>query len=284
MKGCGNLCEAIAMYGAVMQARGDTEEAKVALLDLMALAPTFDLDRKRYLQTYLGLKAQVATGRGAQLRGSLTIVTKPAGARVYVNNTLAGYSPVTLNTVPVGKAMVRIERPGFKRVGDLVEISPEEQSMSYELTASSAWKAWDSLMNKLAGEASKDKGGATMTQVANSLKLERAVIGVLKTLDSGTMEFNAGYFDLKTGKRYSWRRSSFQEDEFGQLQGEVGRLVNRLLNEASQDKQALSKDPLKNTSGTEDWAAEDRGGKRDKRDKNSKGGDPLEGASGTEDW
>jgi len=287
MKGCGNLCDAVAMYAAVLQARGDVEEAKIAILDLLALAPTFELDRKRYPQNFLSLKAQVATGRNAQLRGNVTVKTRPAGARVFLNGELQGYSPITLQTLPIGKHLVRIERPGFKQTGVMVEVTPEDQDVTQDLVATSGYKAFDALMDRLAGEALKDKGGQTMSSVGNSLKLDRAVIGVLRDGGGGeTTELTMTYFDLKSGRRIAIKRASFQGDEFGQLKGEVGRMVNHLLNtgEAGDSKQAKSSDPLDNRSGTEDWHGEDRGGKNTRRDKNSRGGDPLDGQSGTDDW
>lgn len=285
MKTCGNLCESVAMYAAVLQARGDVEEAKISILDLLALAPTYELDRKRYPQNFLALKAQVATSRNAQLRGGLIVKTKPAGARVFVNGELQGYSPVTVSTLPIGKHLVRIERPGFKQLGAMVEITPEDQEITQELTSTSGYKAYYGLMDRLAGEAIKDKGGSTMNSVANSLKLDRAVIGVLRDLESGTTELTMGYFDLKTGKRIAMKRASFQGDEFGQLRGEVGRMVNQLVNAADQEAAGTkSSDPLENKGGMEDWTGDDRGGKNTKRDKKSSGGDPLDRTSGTEDW
>ncbi|MGV3625164.1 MAG: PEGA domain-containing protein [Archangium sp.] len=285
MKACGNLCESVAMYAAVLQARGDVEEAKISILDLLSLAPTYELDRKRYPQNFLALKAQVATSRNAQLRGGLVVKTKPAGARVFINGELQGYSPVTVSTLPIGKHLVRIERPGFKQLGTMVEITPEDQEVTQELTSTSGYKAYYGLMDRLAGEAIKDKGGATMTSVANSLKLDRAVIGVLRDLESGTTELTMGYFDLKTGKRIAMKRVSFQGDEFGQLRGEVGRMVNQLVNAGDQEASGgKSSDPLDNKGGTEDWAGEDRGGKNSRREKKSSGGDPLDRTSGTEDW
>ncbi len=284
MKSCGNLCEAVAMYAAVLQARGDVEEAKIAILDLLSLAPTYEIDRKRYPQNFLALKAQVATSRNAQLRGGVVVKTKPSGARVFLNGELQGYSPVTMSTLPIGKHLLRIERPGFKQLGAMLEITPEDQEVTQELTATSGYKAYDGLMDRLAGEAIKDKGGATMTSVANSLKLDRAVIGVLRDLDSGTTELTMGYFDLKTGKRIAMKRTSFQGDEFGQLKGEVGRMVNHLVNAADQEAVTRSADPLDNKGGMEDWSSDDRGGKNTKRDKKSSGGDPLDRTSGTEDW
>lgn len=285
MKNCGNLCDAVAMFGSVLQARGDVEEAKIAILDLLALSPTFELDRKRYPQNFLSLKAQVATSRNAQLRGSVTVKTKPSGARVFLNGELQGYSPHTLQTLPIGKHLVKIERPGFKQLGLMVEITPEDQEITSELIATSGYKAFDALMDRLAGEALKDKGGSTMVSVANSLKLDRAVISVLKQASSESTELTMAYFDLKTGRRIAIKRVAFQGDEFGQLRGEVERMVNHLVNsEGGGDKVTRSADPLDNKAGTEEWQGEDRGGKNVNREKKSKGGDPLDSASGTDDW
>jgi hypothetical protein len=283
MKSCGNLCESIAMYATVLQARGDAEEAKSAIIDLLSLAPTMELDRKRYPQNFLALKAQVATSRNAQLRGNINVKSKPAGARVFVDGEFQGYTPYTVQTVPIGKHLVRIERPGFRQVGELVEAAPDDQEVNAELVATSGYKAFDSLMDKLAGEAIKDKGGATMASVASSLKLDRAVIGVLREID-GQTELTLGYFDLKAGRRFAIKRSTFQGDEFGQLKGEVARLVNALLNYEAAEKVSRTGDPLDSHHGTEDWSGDDKGGKNREKDKKRSGGDPLDGRSGTEDW
>ena len=285
MKNCGNLCDAVAMFGSVLQARGDVEESKIAILDLLALSPTFELDRKRFPQNFLALKAQVATSRNAQLRGNVTVKTRPSGARVFLNGELQGYSPVTMQTLPIGKHLVKIERPGFKQLGVMVEVTPEDQDITSELTASSGYKAFDALMDRLAGEALKDKGGGTMSSVASSLKLDRAIIGVVKEAGEST-ELTMAYFDLKSGRRIAIKRVAFQGDEFGQLRSEVARMVNHLLNagESGSEKVSRSSDPLDNKHGMEEWQGEDRGGKNTNRDKKSKGGDPLDNSNGTEDW
>jgi len=285
MKSCGNLCDAVAMYAASLQARGELEEAKIAVLDLLALAPTFELDRKRFPQNFLALKAQVATSRNAQLRGNFTVKTRPAGARVYLNGEFQGYTPFTLQTLPVGKQLVRVERPGFRQFGAMIEVTPEDQDLTQELFATSGYAAFDGLMDKLAGEAMKDKGGATMNSVSNSLKLDRAIIGVVRELDAGGQsELTLGYFDLKTGKRLATKRATFQGDEFGQLKGEVGRMVTHLVNtgDGGGEKVSRTGDPLDSHHGMEDWSGEDRGGKNQKKKKT--GNDPLDGVSGTEDW
>lgn len=283
MKSCGNLCDAVAMYAASLQARGELEEAKIAVLDLLALSPTYELDRKRFPQNFLALKAQVATGRNAQLRGNFTVKTKPAGARVYLNGEFQGYTPFTMQTLPVGKALVRVERPGFRQFGAMIEVTPEDQDLTQELIATSGYKAFDGLMDRLAGEALRDKGGAAMTSISNSLGLDRAIFGVVRDND-GESELTMAYFDLKSGKRLALKKATFQGDEYGQLKGEIGRMVTHLVNtgDGGGEKVSRTGDPLDSHAGTEDWNAEDRGGKSTKKKKSNN--DPLDGVNGTEDW
>jgi hypothetical protein len=287
MKNCGNLCEAWAMYGAVLQARGDVEEAKLAVLNLLALAPAYEIDRKKFPQDFLSLKAQVATSRNAQLRGNVSVKTKPAGARIYLNGEFQGFSPMTLQTLPIGKTMVRVDKPGFRQVGTMIEVTPDETEFSPELVASSGFKAFDALMDRLSAEAVKDKGGSTMASVAKTLGLDRGIVTIVKELESGGTEVTIGYFELKTGKRLAIKRATMQGDEFGQMKSEVQRMVNWVINNGDGgggDKVTRSADPLDNRGGTEEWNAEDRGGRTQQRDKKKKGNDPLDGVNGTEDW
>ncbi len=284
MKGCGKLCDTVAMLGATTLGRGDTEEAKFVILDLIALGNP-DLDRKRFAPEFLSLKSQVSGSRNAQLRGSLMVKSRPAGARVSLNGEFQGFTPVNLPSLPTGKAMIRLERPGFKQAGAIVEISPEDQDVSIDLIATSTFKAYDGQLDKLAAEAAKEKGGATMAALSKSLGLDRAVIAVLRDND-GASELTLGYYDLKSGKRLGFRRATFHDDEYGQLKGEIGRMVTQLVNtaEGGDDKVSRSSDPLEHKNGAEDWNAEDRGGRTTAQEKKKKKGDPLEGVQGTEDW
>lgn len=287
LKTCGHLCDAVAMYAAVLQARGDVEEAKIAILDLVALNPKYEGDKKRFPQDFLALKSQVQASRNAMLRGNVAVKSKPAGARVFLNGEFAGYTPMTLQTLPVGKNLVRVDRPGFKHVGAVVDVTPEDQDLSFDLTATGAYKAYDALMDRIATESLKDKPGSALQTVGNSMRLDRAVVGVLKEIESGgNLELTLLYMDLKKEARLSVKRATFQGDEYGQLKGEIGRMVNSLLNssEGGSERVVRSSDPLDNRHGMEDWNAEDKGGKTTARDKKKKSGDPLDGMNGTEDW
>lgn len=286
LSGCAHLCDAIAMYAATLHARGNTDDAKYALLDLAALAPTFELDKKRFTQDFISYRAQVALSHSAQLRGNIEVRSRPAGARVIVDGEPKGFTPMTVQTLPIGKHLLRLEHPGFAIHGELVEVSTEEAKVNAGLKPTAEYKTYDTMLDGLAASVLKEKGGATLTQLGQKFGLDRALLGTVKGLaESNDTELIVGYFDLSTGKRLASRKVVFQGEEFGQLQSELGRLVNWLLNAVEGgDKVVKAADPLENKSGLEEWNAEDKGGVRTKKEKRKKASDPLEGVSGTEDW
>ncbi|WP_164015027.1 PEGA domain-containing protein [Pyxidicoccus trucidator] len=283
MRGCSPLCEALALYGAVLHLRGDVEEAKLVLMDLIALNPTYELSPKRFNREYLALRVQVATGRTAQLRGGATLKSRPSGARVYVDGELVGYTPVTLPALAIGKHLVRMERPGFRQHGQLLEVTTDDVEMSTDLVPTAAYKAYDVQLDRVAGEVMRaGQKSSGVTAMGQSLGLDRVMVGTLKALEEGA-ELHLGYYDVKSGQRLGGRRVALQGDEFGQLKAEMERMVNQLVN-GSGEKVTRSSDPLDNRGGTEDWSAEDRGGRTKASEKKKKADDPLDGVSGTEDW
>ncbi|MCY1015411.1 PEGA domain-containing protein [Pyxidicoccus sp. MSG2] len=283
MRGCSPLCESLALYGALLHLRGDVEEAKLALMDLIALNPTFELNPKRFGRDYLALRVQVATGRTSQLRGGATVKSRPAGARVFLDGELVGHTPATLSTLPIGKHLLRLERPGFRQHGQLLEVTPDDVEVSADLVPTPEYKAYDVQLDRVAGEVIRGASKASgVTAMGQSLNLERAMVGTLKALEDGS-ELSLSYYDIQSGKRIGGRRVVLQGDEFGQLKNELERMVNQLVNTGG-EKVSKSSDPLDNRGGTEDWSAEDRGGKTKAAEKKKKDDDPLNEVSGTEDW
>ncbi|MCP3097652.1 PEGA domain-containing protein [Myxococcus sp. K15C18031901] len=287
MRGCSPLCESLALYAAVLHLRGDVEEAKLVLIDLIAVSPTFELNPKRFSRDFIALRVQVATGRSSLLRGSATVKSRPAGARVYVDGDLVGYTPVTIPALSVGKHLLRLERPGFRQYGQLMEVTPDDVEVSADLAPTAAYKSFDGQLDRVASEVSRGISQANgVSSLGKSLGLERAMLGTIKAAGEGS-EVILGYYDIRTGKKLGGRRVVLQGDEFGQLKQEMERIVNQLVNnaEGGGEKVVRSADPLDGKGGMEDWGAEDRGGKTRSQDKKRKAGDdPLDGVSGTEDW
>ncbi len=286
MSSCVELCDATALYAAVLHQRGDIEEAKLLLVDLMALSPTFELSPKRYGRDFIALRAQVATGRTAVLRGGASVKSRPSGARVYVDGEFQGYTPMTLNTMQVGKHLLRLDRPGFRQHGQLIDITPDDSEVVVELTPTSNYKKYDAQLDKVASEIVKTAPSPAATAMGKSLSIDRGVLGTVKDLGPNGTEVVAGFFDLRSGKKLASRRVVLQGDEFGQEKSEMVRLVNYLVNNGmgGGEQKVKSSDPLDNRHGMEDWNGEDQGGRRQVTEKRPKGGDPLDGVNGTEDW
>lgn len=286
MTECGHYCDAIAMYGSVMNQRGEVDEARLSLLDLMALSPAYLLPSKVYGRDYISLRAKVGTSVSASLRASAMVKTRPAGARVYVDNSFVGFSPLNLPQVQAGKHLLRIERPGFKKFGRIVELSPEDQVISVDLVGTPAYKSFDGLAGKLRSEVQSDGGGQTLASLGQTLGLDRGVIGTVRQLrESNATELVVGLFDLRSGKRLSSKKVVFQGDEFGQLKSEAGHVVYGLLNSAGGPSAGVHRkpkggDPLEHHSGMESWS--DDNARQDAPKKSS--GDPLDGVDGMEDW
>lgn len=276
--------DALAMYAATLFLRGDTEEARLVLLDLLSLDLDFDLNPKRFPRNFLKFRTQVAGSRNANLRGNVHVTSRPAGARIYLNGELQGFTPALLSTLPAGKHVLRLERPGFKQFGTFVEVSPEDTEVNAELRPTSAYRAYDALLDKVAGEVVREKGNDALTALGKTLGLDRAIVGVVKQVsEDGVTELNVGLFDMGSGKRLSKRRVIFQGDEYGQLKNEVARLVTYLLATAEGGRRVVrSSDPLEGKQGTEDWSGESKGNRDETRNRRYR--DPLDGATGTEDW
>lgn len=288
MPDCGHLCESIAMYAACAFERGDQDEARLHLINLNALDPTLELPVKRFRKEFIVFRATVAKGRQSELRGSVAVKTRPAGARVFLDGEEKGYSPITIPTVPVGKHLLRVERPGFRPYGELFDLSPEQElEVETELNPTQAYRSYDALLDKVATEISRDRPGSALAALGKSLGLDRALVGVVKEIDEAhTTELVIGLYDLKSSRRLSFRKLTFQGDEFGQLRSEVRRVVTGLINSAGIEKQGKGSDPLEGKSGTEEWGSEDGAGKTSSDRPRTKKGkkDPLDKVQGTEEW
>jgi hypothetical protein len=289
MNSCAELCEATALYAAVLYIRGDVEEAKLNLIDLMALNPTFEMSTKRFNRDFISLRAQVATSRNSVLRGSVSVKSRPMGARVYLDGEFQGYTPMTVGPMQVGKHILKLSRPGFRQHGELIEVTPDDIEVNAELTPTNSYKKYDSQVDKVASEIVKTQPSPAASAMGKALSIERGLIGTVKDLGPNGTELVVGFFDLRDGKKLASRRLVLQGDEYGQEKAEMARLVNYLVTNGlgGAEKKVKSADPLDNRHGMEEWNAESAGVGEErpvKDPKKKKAGDPLDSVNGTEDW
>jgi hypothetical protein len=58
--------------------------------------------------------------------GSISVQSRPSGARVLVNNRLAGSTPLTIPDIPAGPATVRIEMDGYQTWATTIHVNAGE--------------------------------------------------------------------------------------------------------------------------------------------------------------
>jgi hypothetical protein len=63
-----------------------------------------------------------------QFSGTLVIESKPAGAKVYVDNKLAGTTPLSVPNLPAGSHAIRLERDGYRRWSSSVRVVAAERN------------------------------------------------------------------------------------------------------------------------------------------------------------
>src|SRR5207253_7407715 len=56
-------------------------------------------------------------------RGSVSVQSRPAGARVFMNNRLIGSTPLAIPDLPAGPAAVRIEMDGYQTWATTVHVN-----------------------------------------------------------------------------------------------------------------------------------------------------------------
>ena len=68
---------------------------------------------------------RATTGR---YTGDLVVESRPSGAKVFLDNKLAGTTPLSLPHVPAGSHAVRIERDGYRRWSSSVRVVAAERN------------------------------------------------------------------------------------------------------------------------------------------------------------
>lgn len=74
--------------------------------------------------------------------GSLTVMSAPDSATVWMDERRMGIAPLTIENVPPGTHMLRLDRPGYAPVGEVVTVRPGEAAI------------WNGTLKKLTGTLS----------------------------------------------------------------------------------------------------------------------------------
>jgi hypothetical protein len=276
--------EAHAYLAAVLQLKGKEDDARDELIEALAMKPAFrpsgKLDGGAFLDLLKAAKKESAEGH----RGSASVYTVPPGGKVIVDGEVKGFAPVSIDRLPVGKHVFVFERPGYYNGGQVSEVtSTDDLALKGHFSPTKDYAEVEDAVAQCAKEVTSSTAGPNTWKVLSHFKIDRAIIGNVRT-SGDNLVLDLVLVDAKSKKRISKRKNSFEGEEYGTLGREVNKLVSGLFADAEDpEKQGgkvknVTRDPLDNVSGMEDWDEDGNGGaanagsEDDKGKKKKKGG------------
>lgn len=262
---CGEICDTLIHLAGVEFLKGEESAARAAIADVLAMDSSFKFDGAAFDKSFMLIYREMQERMMRQGRlGMLVVESSPPGARVFVDGEERGFSPLTIDRLPVGKHILRVERAGYMTYGQMVDIAETGTSTARpRLTATEEYAAIADNVEALSRDIDRKRGSRTLSRVGAKLQVERALLGTVRT-EGGRVRLNLILADFTEQAILSSASRTFQEDEYGEIAKEVQRLGTRVINAANyaahnNEIRADSKDPLDHRTGMEDWGEEDRG-------------------------
>lgn len=233
----------------------------------------------------------------AGVKGALSVVTSPPGARVFVGGVYKGASPITVDRLPSGVAHVRIDRPGVVPVVRLVEVQPANDTpLRVKLRPTREALALQNTLIQLPRELDRTPGVPDMaTALGRQFQLDFAVVITVSTPSTGKAGLRAAVFDFGREARAADEKTTVPSDR-DSVRPALAAWAQEVFDKAEGSRNRAARDPLDRSDGTETWYSTSRprevepeparasSTRSDEGEKRKRGRDPLGRVDGTEDW
>lgn len=260
MERCSEYCEALVHLAAVQMLKGEEQGARDALSDLLAVDRAYKFQGPAFGKAFKLLYREMQQQMAQEGRlGALNVQSTPPGGRVFLDGQYKGYAPVTIDAVPLGKHLLRIERPGYVTYGQLVDVNgPEGVIVKPRLTPTSEYSSLEGVLDGVVDELEREQSAKALMSLGAKLRVDRAIVGTVRT-SGNRVRLEVVLVDFAARKKLARRARTFLGDEYGELDKEVQRFGNVVLAAAERrpdPKANESTDPLDHRSGMEEWDEE----------------------------
>ena len=265
MDRCGEICDTLIHLAGVEFLKGEEKAAREAIADVLAMDSSFKFDGAAFDKSFMLIYRELQERMMREGRlGMLTVESTPPGARVFIDGEEKGFSPMSVDRLPVGKHILRVERAGYLTYGVMVDISETgTSSVRPRLQPTDEYSSIADNIEALSRDVDRKRGSRALSRVGAKLQVERALLGTIRT-EGGRVRLNLVLADFTEQAILASATRTFQEDEYGEIGKEVQRIGTRVINAANyaahnNEIKADSADPLDHRTGMEDWGEEDRG-------------------------
>jgi hypothetical protein len=160
---------------------------------------SIEYDSERYPADYAALFAQTAQRVLAGPRGSVQIVTEPAGAEVFVDGRSFGAAPALADGLLIGDHFVTIKRVGFEKLIARVTVERDRTATArFPLQPIQRALLLERDLSRLPTELGEDRAGPVISGLSGYLFANQAVIGLLRPGQGGGIDVALYLYDLRT--------------------------------------------------------------------------------------
>jgi hypothetical protein len=286
--------EALLLIAVAAAMQGDQAKAKEAFLDLLIIDPHMSLPKANYEAFVIEQLTKVRESLDSQPRGSLSVKTNPPGGSLYLDGTLRGVTPDSLDGLIAGRHLVVVQQPGHVSFGRVVTVeSGELTSLNEKLEPGKAGGGFLKLVERACKNAGDGDARGEVLSLGQAVGMDWVILGQLYHEDPD-VSLRLFMIDLARAESLYEEKLTLESGDYGQDE-EVRRFGQRFLDKSLKAlKEYREKgDPLASHQGTEDWNRDESETRRDHREDyardegkktTSDSDDPLDDSDGTEDW
>ncbi len=194
------LARAQFLVGAAYAVTGDKAAARAAFTKLQIWRPRFVADTSlapaQVLPIWEAAKAKIGKLAG----GSIELATSPRGALTYVDGSLVGITPTTVEGLAVGRHYVTFKLAGYQRTVSELEVSSSRQHrLDVELDPSTGHGDLEVLVTAIRPTLGQPRATGELTTLGNSIGADHLLF--IELPGPGRERYQAFLYDRKSRRR-----------------------------------------------------------------------------------
>lgn len=208
-----SLLEAWTMKAAAFATAGDNAAAKKDMEAVVSLNPRAEFS-PTYFPPELIKFAEAQRKQAANAKGELLVRTEPSGARVWVDGTYRGVSPVTVAGLTAARHLVVASLGGHALAQ--VEAAPGETSLLLEpAELSQAWVAATTLVSRDADGPTRDQAAQ---QLGRAAQLDQVLLVIArKSLAGEQLDLTALRLEVRDQHNAAYRGATVSPGDAAQV-------------------------------------------------------------------
>ncbi len=160
---------------------------------------SIEYDESRYPSEYASLFAQVKERVLAGQRGTVQIVSEPAGGEVFIDGRSFSAAPAVADELLIGDHFVTIKRVGFEKLIARVTVEAGRTATArFPLQPIQRALLLERDLSRLPGELGEPRAGPVIAGLTGYLFANQAVIGLLRPGRTGGVDVSLYLYDLRT--------------------------------------------------------------------------------------